>query len=127
MDPKPRRRRRKRDYIAPVLALVSILFAMWAYSRREKSHLEPTNANELRSSLLQELPKDTRLTDAQRKMQERGFQCMTLTHSVFQGQGPFDYLYCDRAGSGGTRWMVALVTANGGVQDVLVESSVAGK
>lgn len=127
MDPKPRRKRRKRDYIGPLLALVAIIFATWAYARRTRVHPEPTDADTLRSQLLREIPRDTRVTDAHATMTSRGFQCVTFHHSVFQGKGPFDYMYCDRNGSGGKRWMVALVEMNGGVQDVLVSSSTAGK
>lgn len=124
VDRKTRRKRRKRDYIGPALALVCIIFAAWAYARRAKTHAEPSDPAALRASLLKEIPKDTRLTDAQRTMQEWGFQCMTLTRSVFQGQGPFDFLYCDRNGASGKRWQVALVESNGGVQDILVQSGI---
>jgi hypothetical protein len=131
---QPRRRRRKRDYVAPSIAVLALLLVVgtYFYRARHAPALSSRDSASLRRQLLEEIPSGTRLTDAIQTMRARGFQCEQMKSSVWGDAGPLDFLYCDRDSESSMgaavrqRWQVAIVQDKGSVKDVLVESGLVG-
>ena len=85
MDPtKPKRKRRKRDYIAPGFAIVAIAIAVW--SRWPAPKLPPPvveTETERKADLLKVLKVGMPIAEANKVLTGRGYQCFRLPPAQF--------------------------------------------
>ena len=74
--------------------------------------------------VLTHVPVGSTVNDAQRFLEQEGFQCSRHTNDTFQGHKGVDYIYCDREGGWliYRRWQLAIVHRDGKVVEVLAST-----
>lgn len=84
----------------------------------------------MKSTIAENVPKGTPLTDAQHFMEREGFKCSVTRNGSYSDRDGIDYIYCDRHDRVDAwvsrRWQIALVLEGDAVVDVFVSHGLIG-
>ena len=94
-------------------------------SRAERLSTQPAEAT---AQVQRWVPVGTAATEARRVMEQHGFTCSLVTNGTFADLHGIDYVYCDRQEGGVVqqRWQAALISVEGKVSAVRVETGFVG-